>query len=89
MRTQMAALDKTVKADKETLDLKLSELARLVEQTRGLTALRDELEKQAKTAAAAALTEEQKRRAAELMLSDEKKLGDTPASENRGADTGK
>ena len=77
MRTQMAALDKTVKADKETLDLKLSELARLAEQTRALTALRDDLEKQAKTAAAAALTEEQKRRAAELMLSDEKRLGDS------------
>jgi chemotaxis protein MotB len=77
MRAQIAALDKTVKADKETIDVKISELARLAEQTQSLTALRDELEKQAKTAAAAAMTEEQKRRAAELMLSDEKKLGDS------------
>ena len=77
MRTQMAALDKTVKADKETIDLRLSELARLAEQMRALTALRDDLEKQAKTAAAAAMTEEQKRRAAELLLADEKKLGDS------------
>ena len=77
MREQMAALDQTVKADKETLDAKLSELARLAEQTRALTALRDELERQAKTAAAAALTEEQKRRAAELLLTDEKRLGES------------
>jgi chemotaxis protein MotB len=77
MQQQMAELDKTVKADKATLDAKLSDLARLAEQTRALTALRDELEQQAKTAAAAALTEEQKRRAAELLLQDEKQLGDS------------
>jgi chemotaxis protein MotB len=77
MREQMAALDQTVKADKETIDAKLSELARLAEQSRALTALRDELERQAKTAAAAAMTEEQKRRAAELLLSDEKRLGES------------
>lgn len=77
MHDQMAALDQTVKADKATIDAKLSDLARLAEQIRGLTALRDELEQQAKTAAAATLTEEQKRRAAELLLQDEQKLGDS------------
>jgi len=77
MQQQMAALDQTVKADKATIDAKLSELARLAEQTRALTALRDQLEQQAKTSAAATLTEEQKRRAAELTLQDEKTLGDS------------
>ena len=77
MREQLAALDRTVKADKATIDAKLSELARLMEQVQGLTALRDELEKQARSAAAAAQTEEQKRRAAELLLADEKKLADS------------
>jgi chemotaxis protein MotB len=77
MQAQAAALDRTVKADKETIDAKLSDLARLVEQTRALTALRDELQGQVKTAAAAAMTEEQKRRAVEGLLADEKKLGDS------------
>src|ERR1700722_2661783 len=77
MQTQMAALDQTVKADKETIDAKLSDLARLAEQTRALTALRDELLGQVKTAAAAAMSEEQKRRAVEGLLADEKKLGDS------------
>jgi chemotaxis protein MotB len=77
MRDQMAALDQTVKVDKETLDAKLSELARMAEQTRALTALRDELDRQAKTALGASLTEQQKRQAAELMLQDEKRLGDS------------
>jgi chemotaxis protein MotB len=77
MQTQIAALDKTVKADKETIDAKVSDLARLAEQTRALTALRDDLLRQVKTAAAAAMTEEQKRRAVEGLLEDEKKLGDS------------
>jgi chemotaxis protein MotB len=77
MQDQMAMLDQTVKTDKETLDAKLSELARLAEQTRALTALRDQLDQQAKTAAASTLTEQQKRQAAELLLANEKQLGDS------------
>lgn len=77
MQTQMAALDKTVQADKTTIDAKLSDLARLAEQTRALTALRDDLLQQVKTAAAATMTEAQKRQAAEALLEDEKKLGDS------------
>ena len=77
MRAQMAALDRTVKADKATIDATLSELARLVEQVRGLTALRDELERQVKTAVAATLTEEQKRRALESQLGEDRKIGET------------
>ncbi len=77
MRDQLAAMDRTVKADKATIDAKLSELARLMEQVQALTALRDELEKLARTATATAQTEDQKRRAAELLLADEKKLADS------------
>jgi chemotaxis protein MotB len=77
MREQIAALDQTVKADKVTIDAKLSDLARLAEQTNALTALRDQLQDQVKTAAAAAMTDEQKRRAVQGLLDDEKKLGDS------------
>jgi chemotaxis protein MotB len=77
MHTQMDALDRTVKADKATIDAKLSDLARLAEQSAALTALRDELQKQVKTAVAATLTEEQRRHAVEVQLQDEKALGDT------------
>lgn len=77
MQTQIADLDKTVKVDKDTIDAKISDLARLAEQSRALTALRDELQEQVKTAAAATLTEQQKRQAVEALLADEKQLGDT------------
>jgi chemotaxis protein MotB len=77
MQTQMAALDQTVKADKDTIDAKLSDLARLAEQSRALTALRDDLQQQVKTAAAATLTEQQKRQAVEALLADDSKLADS------------
>jgi chemotaxis protein MotB len=77
MRAQIAELDRTVSADRENFEAKVSELARLAEQTQALTALRDDLRQQVKTAAAASMTEEQKRRAVEVLLDDEKKLGDT------------
>jgi chemotaxis protein MotB len=66
-----------VKADKETIDAKLSDLARLAEQNTALTALRDDLEKQVKTAVAAALTEEQRRRAVEAQLQDQNAPADS------------
>ena len=77
MQAQIAELDRTVGAQKENFEAKVSELARLAEQTRALAALRDQLEQQARTAAAAAMTEQQKRLAVETLLSDEKKLGDS------------
>jgi chemotaxis protein MotB len=77
MRDQIAMLDQTVKADKATIDAKISDLARLAEQTRALTALRDDLQQQVKTAAAASMTEAQKRHAVEALLQDETKLGDS------------
>jgi chemotaxis protein MotB len=77
MHKQMEALDRTVAVDKETLQAKLSELAKLSDQTRALAALRDELEQKAQNAAARAMTEEQRRQAVQQQLSDEKKLGDS------------
>ncbi len=77
MKQQMAALDKTVTADKATIQARLSDLAKLQEQARALAALRDDLEKQAQDAAARAMTEQERRAAVEAQLADEKKLGDS------------
>jgi len=77
MKRQIADLDRTVAVDKDTLQAKLSDLAKLADQSRALAALRDELEKKAQDAAARAMTEADRRQAVELQLSDEKKLGDS------------
>ena len=77
MKKQIADLDRTVAVDKDTLQAKLSDLATLDNQTRALSALRDDLEKQAQNAAARAMTEQQRRQAVEAQLGDEKKLGDS------------
>ena len=77
MQKQVADLDKTVKADKETISARLSDLAKLAEQNRALAALRDELEKQAQDSAARTMTEQQRRAAVEAQLSGEKLLGDS------------
>jgi chemotaxis protein MotB len=77
MKQQMAELDKTVTADKATIQARLSDLATLQEQARALAALRDQLQKQAQDAAARAMTEQERRAAVEAQLADEKKLGDS------------
>jgi chemotaxis protein MotB len=77
MQRQMAELNKTVMADKDTISARLSDLAKLAEQNRGLAALRDTLEKQAQDAAARAVTDQQRRTAVEAQLADEKRLGDS------------
>jgi chemotaxis protein MotB len=77
MQKQMAALDHTVDIDKETIQAKLSDLAKLADQARALAALRDQLETRAQDAAARALTAEQRQQAVQLQLEDEKKLGDS------------
>jgi len=77
MKQQIEQLDRTVATDKDTLQAKLSDLAKLVEETRALTALRDQLESQAQDSAARAMTEAERRAAVESQLSDEKKLGDS------------
>lgn len=77
MRAQAEAMDRTVRADRATIEARLSDLARMAEQMRALTALRDELEKQAGEAAARATTEEQRRAAVAAQLTDERRLGDS------------
>ncbi len=77
MRDQLAALDRTVSADRDTIQARLSDLARLAEQTRALSALRDELTAQVKDAAARATTAEQQRAALAAQLADEKGLSDS------------
>jgi chemotaxis protein MotB len=70
---RVAELEKTIASDKA----RLADLATLSDQVRALTALRDDLEKQAQDAAARATTEQQRRAAVEAQLGEEKKLGDS------------
>jgi len=77
IKAQIAELDHTVLVSKETLQAKLSDLAKLETEAKALAALRDLLEKQAQDAAARAMTEQERRAAVEKQLSDERKLGDS------------
>ena len=77
MREQMAELDRTVATDKQTIEARLSDVAKLNQQVQALTALRDELERQAKDAAGRATTEEQRRAAVEAQLADERKFSES------------
>lgn len=77
MRAQAEAMDRTLRADRATIEARLSDLARMAEQMRALTALRDELEKQAGAAAARAMTEAQQRAAVAIQLADERRLGES------------
>ena len=70
-------LDQTVQADRATIQARVSELARLAEQTRALTALRDQLEAQAQAAAARATSEADRRAAVAAQLANQQKLGDS------------
>ena len=81
MRRQAEALDRTVQADRATIEARLSDLARMAEQMRALTALRDELEKQASEAAARAMTEAELRAATAAQLQEEKRLGESARAE--------
>ena len=72
---QLAALNKTVTADRATIEARLGDVASLGEQVRTLTALRDELERQAQDAAVRATTDEQRRAALAAQLADEQKFG--------------
>ena len=77
MQAQIKQLDQTVNADKATIAARLSDLAKLAEQTAALTALRDQLSKQVSAASAAAMTEAQRRQAIAAQLDDEKKLAES------------
>jgi chemotaxis protein MotB len=77
MQRQIAELDKTVQANKDTIAARLSDLAKLAQENRALAALRDSLEKQAQDAAARAMTDQQRRAAVEAQFAEEKRLGDS------------
>ena len=77
LQAQADALDRTVQADRATIEARLSDLARMEVQVRALTALRDELEQQAGEAAARANTEAQRRAAIAAVLADEQRLGES------------
>jgi chemotaxis protein MotB len=77
MQKQIAELDKTVQVGKDTIAAKLSDLANLAEQNRALAALRDDLEKQVKDAAARSMTDQQHLAAAETLLAEDKRLGES------------
>lgn len=65
LREEATRLDTQVRADRATIEARLSDLARLSEQVRALTALRDEMERQAEAALSRASAEETRRQAAE------------------------
>jgi chemotaxis protein MotB len=65
MRQQMAALDRQVTTDRATIEARLSDITRLNEQVRALTALRDEMERRAQAALDRAGNQEQARTTAE------------------------
>ena len=72
-----AELARTVQADRATIEARVADIAKLADQVKALTALRDELERQARDAAARATTAEQQRAAVAAQLADEQKLGDS------------
>ena len=72
-----AELQKTVQADKATVDTKVADLARLTSQMQALAALRDDLERQAQDAAVRATTAEERAKAVAVELANEKKLGNS------------
>ena len=77
MRAQAAALDRTVTANRATIEARLSDLAKMAEQVRALTALRDDLERQAQDAAVRATTEQQRREAVAVQLDASRTLSDS------------
>ena len=72
-----AEMNRTAQADRATIAARVADLVRLNEQLRTLQALRDDLERQARDAAARATTDEQRRQALAAQLSEEKNLGDS------------
>jgi chemotaxis protein MotB len=71
MRAEMAALDRQVQADRATIETRLSDIARLSEQIRALSAMRDQMERQAAEAARRAGDEAQRRSTAEATAGTE------------------
>ncbi len=81
MKKEAAALNRTVTADRATIQARLDDLAKMAEEARALTALRDQLEGQAQEAAARAMSEADRRRAVQAQLEEEKKLGSSATAQ--------
>ncbi len=77
LQAQSDELDRTVRADKATIEAKLSDLARMADQVQALSALRDDLERQVREAAARTNSEAQQRAATAALLAEEQRLGET------------
>ena len=77
MRAEQEAINRTVTADRETIQIKLADIARLTDQVRQLSALRAQLEQQAGDAAVRVTTEEQRRQALATQLAQEQKLSES------------
>ncbi len=77
MKKAAAETERVVLADRATLQTRLSDIAKLTDQLRALTALRDELERQTQDAAARAITQAERARATAAELADEKRLGES------------
>ena len=72
-----ADLDRTVQVDRATIEARVADLARMADQVRALTALRDDMQRQAEAAAVRTATEDQARRALAVQLTDEQKLSES------------
>jgi chemotaxis protein MotB len=77
LQAAQAELQRTVLTDRETVEARLAEIAHLADQVKLLTALRDDLEKQAKAAGAQAAEEAKRRQGAEAALSDGRRLAES------------
>ena len=69
MRAELAELNRTVRADRATIEMRLADLARLSEQLRALTALRERMEAELRQQGAA-------RQTAEASAQDATRLGE-------------
>ncbi len=74
LREQAAALDRQARVDRATIEARLSDLARLTQEIRALTALRDQLEREAREAEARASGEQRRREAAEQAAAEQDRL---------------
>ena len=77
LQREAATLDARVQADRATIEARLSDLARLTQEIRALTALRDQLERQAREALARAGEEQRRREAAERGAAEQQRLRQT------------
>ena len=77
MKREAQATDRVVQADRATITARLSDLATMGEQVRSLTALRDQLERQAQDAAVRATTAAERSQAVTVQLTEERRLGES------------